>query len=134
MQYSYKCFGLSLLLFLVAITVSLGQTTVTGKVTDAVSGEPLSGVNVIVKNRVVGTITDSQGEFTLEVSDAPPFSLLVSFIGYGTQEISITSSTTTSLDIKMREETVLGQQIVVSASRVEENILRSPVTDRKSVV
>lgn len=131
MQYSYKCFGLSLLLFLVAITVSLGQTTVTGKVTDAVSGEPLSGVNVIVKNRVVGTITDSQGEFTLEVSDAPPFSLLVSFIGYGTQEISITSSTTTSLDIKMREETVLGQQIVVSASRVEENILRSPVTVEK---
>jgi len=107
------------------------QTSISGKITDAVSGEPLAGVNIVVKGRVIGTVTDVRGEFTLKVSDAPPITVTLSFVGYRTQELQIADANTTGLDIKLEEQTVLGQEIVVSASRVEESILQSPVSIEK---
>ena len=107
------------------------QTSISGKITDAVSGEPLAGVNIVVKGRVIGTITDGRGEFNLKVNDAPPLTVTLSFVGYRTQELQITDANTSGLDIKLEEQTVLGQEVVVSASRVEESILQSPVSIEK---
>lgn len=112
-----------------AITAcAMAQTTISGKVTDAGTGESLAGVNIIVKGTVLGTISNTDGEFTLKPKDAPPLTLVISYIGYATQEIAITEMTTSGLDIKMTEQTILGQEVVISASRVEEGILKSPVT------
>jgi len=107
------------------------QTSISGKVTDGVSGDPLAGVNIIVKGRVLGTITNTDGAFNLTVNDSPPLTLVLSFVGYRSQEIQITDANTTGLDVKMEEQTILGQEVVVSASRVEESILKSPVTVEK---
>src|SRR5688572_14238858 len=107
------------------------QTSISGKVTDGVSGDPLAGVNIIVKGRVLGTITNTDGAFNLTVNDSPPLTLVLSFVGYRSQEIEITNANTTGLDVKMEEQTILGQEVVVSASRVEESILKSPVTVEK---
>lgn len=107
------------------------QTTVSGKVTDAGNGEALAGVNIVVKGRVIGTITDANGAFELKINDSPPLTLTVSFVGYRSFEIAVTNTTTTGLDIKLEEQTILGQEIVVSASRVEESILESPVSIEK---
>src|SRR5690606_6516651 len=52
-------------------------------------------------------------------------------VGYASQEVEITDANATNLDIKMSEQTMLGQEVVVSASRVEESILQSPVTIEK---
>ncbi|HYG18979.1 MAG TPA: carboxypeptidase-like regulatory domain-containing protein, partial [Ohtaekwangia sp.] len=130
MKNLYRGLGAILTLLLSAITV-FAQTTVSGKVTDAATREAIAGVNIIVKGRVIGTITDTNGEFSLKANDAPPITLSLSFVGYRTQEIQITDANTTGLDIKLEEQTVLGQEIVVSASRVEESILTSPVTIEK---
>ncbi|HWA36145.1 MAG TPA: carboxypeptidase-like regulatory domain-containing protein, partial [Cyclobacteriaceae bacterium] len=113
------------LLFLVSgATCLLAQTNISGTVKDA-AGETLAGVNIVVKGRVIGTISDSKGEYNLKVNEAPPLTLVFSFVGFQTQEIEIKDATTTGLDISMAEQTLLGQEVVVSASRVEENILKS---------
>jgi iron complex outermembrane receptor protein len=120
-----------LAIFCVCALSAAAQTTVSGKVTDAANGESIAGVNIVVKGRVVGTVTDVDGNFTLKVNDPPPFKLSISFVGYRSTEVEITSATTTGLDVKIEEQTILGDEVVVSASRVEESILESPVSIEK---
>src|SRR5260221_5073928 len=115
------------LLLLVGSAQLLAQTVISGTVKDGGTQEPIAGVNIIVKGKVVGTITDTQGKYNLKVNQSPPFTLTFSFIGFHTEEKEITDANTT-LDLTMNEESLLGQEVVVSASRVEENILKSPVT------
>ena len=116
---------------LCCITVVLAQTNISGTVSDGASGDPLAGVNIVVKGRVVGTITDTNGSFNLNVNASPPLTLVFTFVGYRSQEVSITNPTTSGLDVKLEEQTLLGQEVVISASRVEESILKSPVTIEK---
>jgi outer membrane receptor protein involved in Fe transport len=119
------CFALGIVLLMAAQAIA--QTTVSGKVTDAGTKETLAGVNIKVKDRVVGTITDGKGNFTLKVNSAPPFTLQISIIGYQSKEVEVTSDGM-NLDIALNEQTIIGQEVVVSASRVEESVLKSPVT------
>lgn len=107
------------------------RVTVSGEVVDASTGEPLAGVNVVVQGTIVGVATNPNGEFTLGVNEDPPITLVVSIIGYTTQRIQVTEENVTGLRIELREETILGSDIVVSASRVEESILDAPVTIEK---
>ncbi len=116
---------------LVTILSVVAQTTISGKVTDKESGEPLIGVNILVKGTVLGTVTNYDGNFTLNVHSSPPITLNITSIGYERQEIEITSSSVTNLEVKMIENFMLGQEVVVSASRVEESILKSPVSIEK---
>ncbi|GGF26656.1 membrane protein [Echinicola rosea] len=116
-------------LFVIGISAALAQeTTIKGTVKDATTAETLIGVNILVKGKVVGTVTDLDGNFSLTVQQAPPLTLVVSMVGFTSKEIQITSSVNTDLDITLEEQTLLGQEVVVSASRVEESILTSPVS------
>ncbi|HEY6082752.1 MAG TPA: TonB-dependent receptor plug domain-containing protein, partial [Chitinophagaceae bacterium] len=58
-----------------------------GKVTDKITGQPLVGVTVKVKNMNEGTVTDAGGNFSLDVPDS--VTLLVSYIGYETEEVAV---------------------------------------------
>jgi iron complex outermembrane receptor protein len=127
----YKRLLLPIALLLIAATASWAQTTISGTVKDGTTGDKLAGVNIVVKGRVAGTISNADGSFSLKVNDAPPLTLSFSFIGFKSQEITISNANTTGLEIVMEEQTLLGQEVVISASRVEENILRSPVTVEK---
>ncbi len=119
------------LLFVVLSAATLrAQTTISGTVTDA-AGESLAGVNIVVKGSVVGTITDIDGKYNLKVSKAPPLTLVFSFIGFASQEIEIKDANTPALDIKLEEQTLLGQEVVVSATLDEESIMKSPVSIEK---
>jgi outer membrane receptor protein involved in Fe transport len=119
-----------ILLFCFSAATVLAQTTISGQIKDE-NDEGLAGVNIIVKGRVIGTVTDINGNFNLNVSDSPPLTLVISFVGYATQEIQVTNASTTGLSIKMEEALLLGQEIVISASRVEEKIMESPVSIEK---
>lgn len=122
---------LPVFLVLVGGATALAQSTVSGTIKDGTSSETLAGVNIIVKGRVAGTISDTNGQFNLKVAQSPPFTLSFSFIGFKTQEIEIKDANTTGLELVMEEQLLLGQEVVVSASRVEESILKSPVTIEK---
>ncbi|MDR7128338.1 outer membrane receptor protein involved in Fe transport [Algoriphagus sp. 4150] len=122
-----------LLIFLVSLTAGkvFGQTSrISGTVTDADTKETLVGVNILVKGKVIGTISDLSGKYALNVNQEPPFTLIFSMVGYTSQEVEITGGQST-VDIQLAETTILGQEVVISASRVEESILQSPVSIEK---
>ncbi len=127
----FKSSWLSAAILLLITSVGFAQTNISGKVTDQTSGETIAGVNILVKGRVIGTITDTKGTYSLTVNDAPPLTLIFSFIGFASKEVQVTEANNSNLDVQLEEQTILGQEIVVSASRVEESILQSPVTIEK---
>ncbi|GEO02790.1 membrane protein [Adhaeribacter aerolatus] len=104
--------------------------TITGRVTDAKTNEGLAGVNIHVKGRVIGTTSDNRGTYSLTTTTEIPFTLVFSYVGFQTQEFSI-SSNRSDLNVVMSEVSALGQEVVVTASRVEENILRAPISIEK---
>ncbi|MEO9476095.1 MAG: TonB-dependent receptor [Cyclobacteriaceae bacterium] len=122
---------LSAILFSCCYFLAQAQTTISGTVTDIETGEPLIGVNILVQGSVLGTITDYDGNFNLNVASDPPLTLTISSVGYERQELEISNNAVTNLSIKMTESFMLGQEVVVSASRVEESILQSPVSIEK---
>jgi len=109
---------------------AMAQTKVAGNVRDAASKEALIGVSISVKGKVIGTISDVKGNFSLSTSTPVPFTLSVSMVGYERQEI-VVSSANSNLNISLKEQATLGQDVVVSASRIEESVLESPVTIEK---
>lgn len=112
-------------------SASSQTTTISGNIKDGGTDEGLPGANITVKGKVVGTISDPNGDFNLQVKSTPPFTLEISFIGFKTDVLEITEGTTTGVSISLEEEMFLGQEIVVSASRVQESILKSPVSVEK---
>lgn len=114
------------------VSSALAQTTqIAGRISDGATGDGLIGASVTVKGRVIGTTTGSAGSFTLKVNQAPPLTLIVTLVGYQTQEVEIKDSDVTDLKVTLTEQTILGQEVVVAASRVEETVLRSPVSIEK---
>ena len=109
---------------------AMAQTKVAGNVRDAASKEALIGVSISVKGKVIGTISDVKGNYSLSTSTPLPFTLSVSMVGYERQEI-VVSSAKSNLDISLKEQATLGQDVVVSASRIQESVLESPVTIEK---
>ncbi len=105
-------------------------TVVSGTVTDAETKEPLIGVNILVKGTVQGTVTDVSGKFSLKITRALPVMLGISIIGYQSKEVEITSANS-SMAIMLDAQVMLGQEVVVSASRVEESVLKSSVSVEK---
>lgn len=103
---------------------------ITGQVKDA-NGNPLVGVNVVVIGTVLGTISDIDGNFSFTVKESFPLKLKISMVGFEGQEIEVTKDNATNLSISLSEQTLMGQEVVISASRVEESILESPVTVEK---
>jgi TonB-linked SusC/RagA family outer membrane protein len=90
---------------------------VTGKVVSAEDGSVLPGVNVVVKGTTNGTVTDIDGNFTLEVpSDAV---LIFSFVGLKTQEIPV--DTRTNYSIQMESDVTQLGEVVVTAVGIEQN-------------
>lgn len=126
--YILKAF--SVLLLLAASLAATAQTRLTGRVTDAVTGDGLAGVSVAVLGTVTGTITDARGHYSLQTNTRPPFRLRVSSVGYLTQEVDVSDSRT-DLNFILSERTTLGEEVVVSASRVEESVMKSPVSIEK---
>ena len=95
-----------------ASTPSVQQSVkkISGVITDQ-NGEPIIGVNVVVKGTTNGTITGLDGDFVLEVPEKS--TLVVSYIGYVQKEIAINSNST--YNIKLLEDTQKLDEVVVTA-------------------
>jgi iron complex outermembrane recepter protein len=105
------------------------QTKISGKIIDSNTKETLAGVNVAIKGRVIGTTTDAKGNFQLNTSVPTPFTVSISFVGYSTQEVEVNGDKV--INIGLSEQAIMGQEVVVSASRIEESVMKSPVTVEK---
>ncbi|WP_345007866.1 TonB-dependent receptor [Snuella lapsa] len=105
-----KTIANSLLFFLFFAPASLlGQTMLSGMVTEQSTSLPLPGVNVLVKGTTTGTATDFDGKYTIEVNAGDV--LLFSFIGYQSQEVIYSGQT--ELNIVMAEDAAQLSEVVV---------------------
>ena len=96
-----KLIALIFTICLSGIAFSQEQFTVTGKVTDAVSKQPLSGASVFCQNTTFGVITNADGEFTIKLPRGG-YDLVVSYTGYQSDEQRITTQTLEPLQIEMK--------------------------------
>lgn len=87
------------------------QRSVSGTVTDD-KNISMPGVSVYVKGTTIGTTTDSNGKYQLNVSGTNPV-LVFSFIGYTTQEIAV--GTKTAIDVQLKEDAQTLDEVVVVA-------------------
>jgi len=113
-------FILSFLLLLI-VQVYAGTTgKISGVITDATTGEPLIGVNVIIDGTLLGAATDESGFYV--ILNVPPgiYKLKAMYVGYVEQLVEDTRvqiDLTTTIDLKMRQEAVKGETVVVVAQR-----------------
>ena len=89
------------------------EVKISGRVTD-VAGEPLPGVTILVKGTRLGTTTDINGNFSLEVDEQAV--LVVSFIGFQTREVAVNGRT--NIDIQLEEDISSLEEVVVTAMGV----------------
>ena len=87
---------------------AFAQNAVSGKVTDA-SGEPLVGVNVLVKGTTTGAMTDLDGIYALNVPNNA--TLVFSCIGYATQEVAVAGKKT--VNVQLAEDNLFLDDVVV---------------------
>jgi TonB-linked SusC/RagA family outer membrane protein len=101
---------LMLFTFILSMTVNGQNVNVTGTVLEASSGQPLPGVNVILKNTAKGASTDFDGNFTL--NDVPLNSVIVvSYLGFVTQEITVINSE--PINVSLQEDAESLNEVVV---------------------
>jgi TonB-linked SusC/RagA family outer membrane protein len=92
------------------------ELNVSGRVTDANDGVPLPGVNVVVKGTTNGTVTDTEGKYSLTVPSGSNV-LIFSFIGLVTQEIDVNGRQV--IDVPMSSDVTQLNEVVVTALGIE---------------
>ena len=109
--------------------VKQAQVQITGRVIDG-TGEPLIGVSILEKGTTNGTITDWDGNYTLNVSSDA--TLQFSYIGYKNEEIPVNGKTV--IDLTMKEDTEVLEEVVVTALGIkrEKKMLGYAVQELKS--
>src|SRR5215831_7796435 len=123
-----------LLIILIASNSLFGQDNaiieISGRVTDQEKNLPLPDVSVQVKGTVTGAVTNATGNFVLRTKTKLPFTLLFTSVGFKPQELEV-KALGSDLQVALSTQTVLGNEVVVTASRVAESILKSPVAIEK---
>ncbi|MBN8878576.1 MAG: carboxypeptidase-like regulatory domain-containing protein [Sphingobacteriales bacterium] len=111
------------LVFLLLCIISLSskaQFTVSGKIIDSATREPLAGASVYCQNTTVGTVTNKQGEFSLSLKSGG-YELIISFTGYQTRQLRISHSDAVIPDIELaREEKSMTEVIIKSSNELKD--------------
>ena len=118
-------------LFLLFSFLSVAQTKViSGVIKDKKNSETLISASVIIKGTAIGVSTDVDGKFSIELDLTEPKKLVVSYLGYQDLEVLV-DKTTSNLTIEIETVNMIGQEVVVSGSRVSETILESSASIQK---
>jgi len=105
------------LLFVAVLFISasvLGQAKITGEVVDE-TNQPLPGASIVVKGTTNGTSTDFDGKFTLQ-AEANSGTIVISFIGFQSKEVSFSSSNAKLGMIQLQEDDSLDEIILTATS------------------
>ncbi|MBN2350143.1 MAG: TonB-dependent receptor [Bacteroidales bacterium] len=125
---------LTFAIFIIAFSVSFAQDVeIRGTVSSSENNEPLIGATVVVKGTTKGTVTDLNGEFKINV---PTGSVLVfSYVGFKTNEITISSQTELNIDLKPEAE-ALDEIVVIGYGQIKKADLSSSIAtmDSKEVL
>ncbi|MEQ9442939.1 MAG: TonB-dependent receptor [Cyclobacteriaceae bacterium] len=112
------------------VTEEISVITVSGKVTAQVDGAGIPGVNVVVKGKTTGTVTDVEGLYSINTLDENDI-LVFSSIGYTTQEVGVNGRTT--VDVALAEDVQsLNEVVVVGYGTVKKSDITGSVSSVKS--
>lgn len=114
--YQLKCYGLLIATLLTTNLLFAQDRKITGTVSSVEDETPLPGVNVVVKGTSVGTITDIDGNFTLNVSPEAE-TLVFSFIGLAKEEVAIGNQS--QINVSMAQDIQSLSEVVVTAFGLE---------------
>ncbi len=113
MKKFYSLFTLILMLFFVQS--SFGQSkTISGTVTEKISGQPLPGVNVVIQGTTTGSVTDFDGNYSIDTDGSENNQLVFSFLGYKTVSVVLTGESQI-INIALEEDTTSLDTVVVTA-------------------
>ena len=106
------------------------QTTgkISGRVTDATTGETIPGVNVLIEGTTLGASTDFDGEYAIIGLRPGTYTVTASYVGFATTripDVRVNVGLTTDVDVELREEVFEGEEIVVEA---DADLVRSDLT------
>lgn len=110
--------------WLLLTSIFAQERTISGKVTDGTDGTPVPGVSVVVKGTTNGTVTDSDGRYTIPANSGDVLSY--SFIGFETQEIPVVAQTT--IDVVLNTSiTSLNEVVVIGYGEKDRRLLTESI-------
>ncbi|NCD69946.1 TonB-dependent receptor [Mucilaginibacter agri] len=109
-----------------------GTYVLSGKVDDD-QHQPLAGVTIRIKSTNTATVSDKDGKFSLTTNVKFPYTLVFTYVGFQPQEFEI-KNVNSQLNIQLITQNLLANEVVVTASRREEKLLKSPVAIEKLTI
>lgn len=106
-----------------------GSAIISGTVIDD-KGHPVNAASITVKGTANGGVSDSSGYFSFVINQKFPFRLIITSIGFADEEVEIKNANS-KLAVQLTTQSLLANEIVVTASRKEEKLLHSPVSIEK---
>ncbi len=116
-----------LIICLLSIPTFAQNNTLSGTVRNTSTKEGVPAVSVTIKGSSSGTFTDEKGIFKLVTSKQLPITLIFTSVGFETKELTVPTASA-GIEVELTAVSTLGTEVVVSASRVPERILESPVS------
>lgn len=119
---------------LAAAPASAQTGKIAGTVTDAATGEPLPGVNVVIDGTTQGTATNLEGRYVIIGVRPGAYTISASFVGFAVERkegVGVSIDLTTTVDFSLREEVFEGEEVIVTAEAVR---VRRDVTSSESRV
>lgn len=114
-----KAFLSTFIVLVFSATLALGQSgKVTGTVTDAETGSPLPGVNVVIEGEQIGATTDAEGNYTILNVSPGMYTIRATFVGYADavyEGIDVNIDLTSEVNFEMQEQTQALDEVVVKA-------------------
>ncbi len=112
----------------VAVSAASSATTISGHVLDAATKKHLPYATVAIDGTSIGVVSDQTGHFSLEAPKAGEYTVQVSLVGYSSveSEVSLNGKKGVELTFELKEDAMLLDQVVVSASRTEITRRNSP--------
>ncbi len=109
-----------LLFFFFTSVIANAQIIISGKVLDSATREPLLGASVFAQNTTLGTTSNKEGEFSLELKSGG-YELIFSFTGYRNVEVRVTDNKNQQFEILMaKEDKSLGEVVLQSSNEVKD--------------
>jgi TonB-linked SusC/RagA family outer membrane protein len=119
--------GILTIISMFLCVVAFGQErTINGTVTDAAEGSPLPGVNIVVEGTMIGTTTDMDGKYQIEVPEDNNV-LVFSFVGYQQKKVTIEGRTTINVSLQPRME-ALDEVVVVGYGTQKKSLVSGSIS------
>ncbi|MEO0899398.1 MAG: TonB-dependent receptor [Bacteroidota bacterium] len=120
-----------LILALMVPLATIGQNgSIKGRISSASGNNSLIGATVSIPALNLGTNTDSKGNYLLENVKAGTHNMVISFIGFADmeKEVTVSAGNTAEVNIKLESQDVLGEEVIISASKRPEKITQAPAS------